>query len=109
MNKIILIVTFSLCLSPVLADESRWSDYPEHTGRCLEAMNFHMGDEKIFAELLAVEDVGKTDCRISVLFSYQENIFLFEQARVKKGLDPKNINYKGSSIEIVTGIGRTRH
>lgn len=89
----------------VVADERNWDPYPKHVHHCLEAMNYHIGHEKEYVELMSVKEIGGTDCNISVMFKNQENIKKFNEARTKQGKDPNFVIYKKYKIQIVKNIG----
>ena len=90
---------------PATADDKNWDPYPKYIHICLEALNNHMGDEKEYADLLSVQDVGETDCSISAIFKNEDKIKKFDEARIKKGLDPDFVSYKGKNIIIIKTIG----
>ena len=90
---------------PAISEDKIWDPYPKHVHICLEALNYHMGDEKGYAELLGVQDVGETDCCIYAIFKNDEMITKFNEARITKGLDPDFISYNGDKIRIRKTIG----
>jgi len=105
-SRFIYILLFLLHSLSVIAHEN-WSDYPEHIHDCLEVLNYHMGDEKKFAELLAVGDIGTTSCNITIMFKNEEQRRRFETARIEKGLNPSFVLYADKKIEFEISYGTT--
>jgi hypothetical protein len=91
----------------VVADGKNWDPYPKYIHHCLEAMNYHIGKEKEYVELMSVEEVGNSDCKISAIFKNQNNINKFSELRTKQGKDPNFVIYKQHKIPIVKRIVET--
>ena len=109
-NKIIIFSNVSLMLVfsflPIVnAEDKNWDSYPKHIHHCLEAMNYHMGDEKKLTIMMSVQDVGDSDCRIYASFKTEEQIEQFNSVRAKNGFDPNYVMYKDHKIFIHKELG----
>lgn len=61
MKWLISIFLLLISLKEEVADDKR-SVYPEQIRDCLDSMNYYMGEETKYAELLSVSEVGKSGC-----------------------------------------------
>ena len=107
MNVKILITSVlgMLAISLAANSEDKWSFYEERYHDCLEAMNYHMGDEKRYAQMLGVVDAGESSCAIGAMFANEEDLLRFRNTRKENGLSPDSVIYNNKEIEIEVSFG----